>query len=115
MKPELLENGKCDAVYDRGAFEAIYESDREAYVKTVLPLLTSDFRYVLNVYEYEDEVFKGPPRSCKRDEVDRLFAGHSIEGKQSIIELLGDYDFTEYGSSKYNIKGKMTKFIYAIR
>ena len=57
MKPDILENGKCDAVYDRGAFEAIYESDRQAYVRTILSLLTSDFRYILNVYEYEDEVF----------------------------------------------------------
>ena len=57
MKPDILENGKCDAVYDRGAFEAIYESDRQAYVRTILSLLTSDFRYILNVYEYEDEVY----------------------------------------------------------
>ena len=41
MKPDILENGKCDAVYDRGAFEAIYESDRQAYVRTILSLLTS--------------------------------------------------------------------------
>ena len=80
MKPELLEHGKCDAVYDRGAFEAILESDRKSYVQTILPLLSSDFRYLLNVYEYQDEVFKGPPRSCYRQEVTELFSGHSIEG-----------------------------------
>ena len=57
MKVDVLEHGKCDAVYDRGAFEAIYESDRQAYVRTILALLTSDFRYILNVYEYEDEVY----------------------------------------------------------
>ena len=80
MKPELLEHGKCDAVYDRGAFEAILESDRKSYVQTILPLLSSDFRYLLNFYEYQDEVFKGPPRSCDRKEVTELFSGHSIEG-----------------------------------
>ena len=70
MSPKLLVQ-KCDAVYDRGAFEAIFEADREAYVELILKLLKPDFRYILNVFEYQDEIFKGPPRACKQEEVFR--------------------------------------------
>ena len=54
MKVELLED-KCDSVFDRGAFEAIFEADREAYAKLVLSLVKPDFRYILNIYDYEGE------------------------------------------------------------
>ena len=82
MKPDVLDGGKCNAVFDRGAFEALYEADREAYIKTMFSLLTSDFRYILNVYEYEDDVFKGPPRACERKEVARLFSGIEVQGNE---------------------------------
>ena len=47
--------------------------------------------------------------------MNQLFSGHSIEGKQTQTNLLGEFDFTEYGGGVYNIKGTMTKFIYSIR
>ena len=81
MKSDVLDE-KCDAVFDRGAFEAIYEADRNAYVEIMYSLLTPDFRYILNVYEYEDEVFKGPPRACHRQEVTRLFSKASGNQKK---------------------------------
>jgi len=77
MKGELLGVEKCEAVFDRGAFEAIYEADREAYVKLILNFVTPDFRYIVECYEYEGE-YKGPPRSCKKEKVFALFGGHKI-------------------------------------
>ena len=74
MKAELLED-KCDSVFDRGAFEAIFEADREAYAKLVMSLVKPDFRYILNIYDYEGE-YSGPPRSCKKEKVFSLFNGH---------------------------------------
>ena len=77
MKTELLGEKKCEAVFDRGAFEAIYETDREAYVKLILDFVTPDFRYIVECYDYEGE-YKGPPRSCKKEKVFELFRGHKI-------------------------------------
>ena len=120
MKPELLDLKKCDAVYDRGAFEAIFETDRQAYVELILKLLKpADFRYILNVYEYEDEIFKGPPRACKKEEVLRLFNGHKRTTGTNLLqtktELLSQEDYSEYGQTRFNIQGEMTKCIYAIQ
>ena len=57
MKGELLGVKKCEAVFDRGAFEAIYEADREAYVKLILNFVTPDFRYIVECYEYEGYIY----------------------------------------------------------
>merc|ERR1712018_685674 len=101
FKMKLLDGlEKCDAVYDRGAFEAIFEADREAYVQLILNMLKSDFRYILNAYEYQDEVFKGPPRACTREEVVRLFNGHKRDnGLHTKTEILSEEDYREYGRS----------------
>ncbi len=116
MKPSLLGPAKMDAVFDRGAFEAIFEADRQAYVKLMFQFLQPDFRYILNVYEYQDEIFKGPPRACKKDEVLKLFDGISFEGKVSKATILSEEDFSEYGKSRWNIQDPdMKKIIYAIR
>ncbi len=80
MSPDLLDF-KFDAVFDRGAFEAIAEADRKGYIQTILKLLSPDFRYVLNCYEYEDDVFKGPPRSIPRQVVTDMFSGYDLGGE----------------------------------
>ena len=114
MKPELVE--KLDAVFDRGAFEAIFESDRAQYVQLIMQMLKEDFRYILNVYEYEDAIFKGPPRACKKDEVLQLFNGHKFNGKETKATILSEEDFSQYGKDRWNIQDpNMKKFIYAIQ
>jgi hypothetical protein len=113
MKPGLLEV-KCDAVFDRGSFEAIYETDREAYINLILNLLSQDFRYILNVYEYQDPVFKGPPRSADRNQVLKLFTGRKVHGKETKAKILSQDDYSDYGKTRYNIQGDMVKFIYQI-
>jgi len=100
--------GEVDAVYDRGALEAINVCDRPGYVKLMQQIIGKEFRYVLNAYEYDDSVFQGPPRNLPRDEVFNLF-------ESEIVEVLEEADFTEYGREKYNFSGAMTKLIYDIR
>ena len=68
MKPELIGEDKCDSVFDRGAFEAIFEADRESYAKLILQFVKPDFRYILNIYDYGGD-YKGPPRAAKKEEI----------------------------------------------
>ena len=114
MKPGLLPNGPVDAAYDRGAFEAIFEHDREAYIQQMLSFMKPDFRYIVNCFEYDEaEDFKGPPRKCMRAQLCQLFDGHSIQDKVTKTEILSIDDFTEYGV-KWNLKW-MTKIVYGIK
>jgi hypothetical protein len=79
MKPDLV--GKVDAVFDRGAFEAINAADRAAYADLVFRLLAPKFRYVLNGYEYPEGEFRGPPMHVPREEVFKFFQRETPEGK----------------------------------
>jgi len=114
MKAELLED-KCDSVFDRGAFEAIFEADREAYAKLVMSLVKPDFRYILNIYDYEGE-YSGPPRSCKKEKVFSLFNGHKTgPGHESKVELLAQEDALEYFKLRnWNVESSI-KCIYGIK
>ena len=87
MNPAILGEKKCDAVFDRGAFVAIYESDREAYVKLILNLVTPNFRYILNSFDYEGKKTT-PPRSCKKEKLFALFNGHTFDGSDLITNGL---------------------------
>jgi len=100
--------GEVDAVYDRGALEAINVCDRQGYVKLMHQIVGNEFRYVLNAYEYDDSVFQGPPRNLPRDEVFNLF-------ESKFVEVLEEADFSEYGQEKYNLTVPMLKLIYSIR
>jgi len=114
MKSELLGEKKCEAVFDRGAFEAIYETDREAYVKLILNCVSPDFRYILECYEYEGE-YKGPPRSCKKEKVFELFGGHKIgPNLVSKAELLDQEDALEtFKLKKWDVECSV-KNIYGV-
>ena len=79
MKPELI--GQIDAVFDRGAFEAINSGDRAAYADLVFKLLAPRFRYILNGYEYPAGEFRGPPMNVPREEVFKLFGREMSDGK----------------------------------
>jgi hypothetical protein len=73
MVPEIL--GKFEAVFDRGAFEAIDEPDREAYADLILQCLAPKFRYLLNGNEYEAGDYKG----FLREQVFKLFQRNDPE------------------------------------
>lgn len=106
LTPEMV--GEVDAVYDRGALEAINVGDRQGYVKLMQSLLGKEFRYVLNAYEYDDSEFQGPPRNLPRDEVFNLFADFAE------VDILEEADKSDEEALKFNLEW-MTKVIYTIR
>ena len=121
MTPKVFQHEKCNAVFDRGAFEAILECDRSDYVKIILPLLANDFKYILSICDYEDETFVGSV-GC-RQEVKKLFTGHEIgESVRTVVELLEEEIFQTSGlkysdqnTKAINSSGKMMKLVYCIK
>lgn len=122
MTPKVFQHEKCDAVFDRGAFEAILECDRSDYVKKILPLLANDFKYILSICDYEDDTFVGSV-GC-RQEVKKLFTGHEIgESVKTVVEPLEE-EIIQTSGLKYsdqNTKvinstcGNMMKLVYCIK
>ena len=74
--------GTFDAVFDRGALEALNESDRPAYIATIRNLLKDDFSYILTGFDYRPEQMTGPPRPLPLAIVEQLF------GDFARVELL---------------------------
>jgi len=74
--------GTFDAVFDRGALEALNESDRPAYIATIRNLLKDDFSYILTGFDYRPEQKTGPPRPLPLAVVEQLF------GDFARVELL---------------------------
>jgi len=106
LTPSMV--GEVDAVYDRGALEAINVADRPGYVKLMQQIIGKNFRYVLNAYEYDDSMFQGPPRNLPRDEVFNLFADFAD------VDILEESDKSDEGADKFNLEW-MVKVIYTIK
>jgi len=106
LTPSLV--GEMDAVYDRGALEAINVGDRPGYVKLMQQIIGKNFRYVLNAYEYDDSMFQGPPRNLPRDEVFNLFADFAD------VDILEESDKSDEGADKFNLEW-MVKVVYTIK
>jgi thiopurine S-methyltransferase len=100
--------GPVDAVYDRGALEAISVGDRTNYINIMKSLLGKEFRYVLNAYEYDDTVFQGPPRHLPRDQVFNLFKDFCE------VDILEEVDVEGDGPARFNLEW-MVKVIYIIK
>jgi len=105
LTPNML--GPIDAVYDRGALEAINPTDRVNYVTVMKSLLGQEFRYVLNGYEYDDTIFQGPPRNLPRDEVLTLFKEFCD------VDILEEADADKASSDRFQLEW-MVKVIYKI-
>jgi len=115
MKPELIGEDKCDSVFDRGAFEAIFEADRESYAKLILQFVKPDFRYILNIYDYGGD-YKGPPRAAKKEEIFGLFNGHKMGSNVvSKAELLMQEDALDLFKQKGWEVDYAIKNIYGIK
>jgi hypothetical protein len=82
---ELI-NGTIDVVWDRGAFGTITIFEQELYVKTMRRLLSSNFRYLLLVLEFDEDKFEGPPLSQPESKVRSFFSDFcNIEKLESRI------------------------------
>jgi len=106
VTPAIL--GPIDAVYDRGALEAIPAQERTLYVNVMRNLLGPEFRYILNAYEYDDTLFQGPPRNLPRDEVWKLFADFCE------VDILEEVDKSESGMERFQLEW-MVKVIYILK
>ena len=108
MKWELLPFGKVDAVFDRGAFEAIDVSDREAYIEKMLSFLKPEnFRYILNCFHYQDPIFNGPPRPFSPQQVSKYF-------EKCIVKELCNEDYSEQGKFDFGVQNGMRDIHYLI-
>eukprot|EP00092_Neocalanus_flemingeri_P017851 GFUD01019315.1.p1 GENE.GFUD01019315.1~~GFUD01019315.1.p1 ORF type:complete len:229 (+),score=64.68 GFUD01019315.1:90-776(+) len=88
--------GTFDAVFDRGALEAMEESDRPAYISTIQGLLKKDFVYILSGFDYKAEQKTGPPRPLPQPVVEQLF------GQFADVEILTQ-EKEEERAIKWNI------------
>jgi hypothetical protein len=61
-----------EAVWDRGSFGTITYSEQVLYAQTIKRLLAPDFRYLLLVLEFDENIFKGPPFSVSKDRIHEL-------------------------------------------
>jgi len=112
VRPQLI--GRFEAIFDRGAFEAIDEKDREAYSDLIFKILAPKFRIILTGYEYDTNVYEGTPRNVNREEIYKLFGRQSLEnGSSSMVSIVEKADFSEHGK-QFNLK-VMTKFVYLIQ
>ncbi|CAH1268084.1 TPMT [Branchiostoma lanceolatum] len=67
--------GQFDAIWDRGAFVAINEVDRERYIQLMKTLLKPDGRCLMEVMNYDPSLFPGPPHNVPEDELKQLVGG----------------------------------------
>jgi thiopurine S-methyltransferase len=110
VDPQII--GQFEAVFDRGAFEAIDKKDRKAYTDLIFKLLAPKFRIILTGYEYDTDVYGGTPRNVDREEVYNLFGRQNPE-RPSRVSIVEEADFSEHGK-QFNLKA-MTKLIYHIQ
>jgi len=100
--------GPLDAVYDSGALGAININDRINYVQLMKCMLGSEFRYILNAYEYDDTMFQGPPRHLPRDQVFNLFKEFCD------VDILEEVDADNESASRFNLEW-MVRVCYIIK
>jgi len=107
LKTSVEKVGTFDAVFDRGALEAIEEEDRLEYISTVKVLLKEDFVYILCGFDYKPEQKAGPPRPLPLHVVEQLF------GEFATVELLSQ-EKEEDRAIKWNIPN-LIRNTYLIR
>ncbi|XP_071964897.1 probable thiopurine S-methyltransferase [Antedon mediterranea] len=77
--------GMVDAIWDRGALEAIDVDQREFYLKLMLSILKLDGVYLLHCFEFPDGAFETGPHEIKQNEIVEMF------GPKCSVDKLEDY------------------------
>jgi len=72
VSPELV--GNVDAVWDRGSFVALSFDARPRYVALLKSLSGKSFRYLLQAWEYDTNLYPGPPHSVTLSDMETFFA-----------------------------------------
>ncbi|XP_071962712.1 probable thiopurine S-methyltransferase [Antedon mediterranea] len=71
MKKDII--GQFDCIWDRGSLVAMEKADRQKYICTMIPLMASDCRYLLAVYDYDSTKASGPPFDVPNSVVAELY------------------------------------------
>jgi len=102
--------GHIDAVYDRGALEAINVEDRDQYVNIMKSSLQGkDFRYLLHGFEYDITKFQGPPRALHKDLIRDMFGDFcdvSVLFEDTNVEYKKAFNLDELVQVIYLLKPK---------
>jgi len=65
---------QCDLIYDRASLVALPHEMRKDYAKVVRDVLKQGGKYLLIVYEYNQNEMAGPPFSISEDEIKVLYS-----------------------------------------
>ena len=103
-----------DTVWDRSALSSIPPQYRPFYAEAVKKLLMlENFRYLLLVYEYEDDIVKGPPYSVTENHIRDLFSDVASISKLHEKAMIFD---SRFRSNKFSeSKTEMNEVLYFIR
>ncbi|RMZ94256.1 thiopurine S-methyltransferase [Brachionus plicatilis] len=76
-----------DCVWDRGALVALPKEQRKKFAQIVCSILKPEFRYILDAFDYDSNLYQGPPHVVTLEEIQILY------GSKCKIELI---DKNEY-------------------
>ena len=96
---KLNEESKYDFIYDRASLVALPQSMRDEYVAVVSRALRSKGKYLLIVYEYDQNEMQGPPFSIDNNEVQRLYEN------QFLIKLIRSDELINENTRLSAVKG----------
>ncbi|XP_070556820.1 probable thiopurine S-methyltransferase isoform X2 [Ptychodera flava] len=78
--------GQVDAIWDRGAFNAIMYKERRKYGEMILPMMKADTRYLLLTSIYDKSQMTAPPQCIPIEEVLEIF------GARCTVQKIAEYD-----------------------
>ncbi len=67
---------KYHHIYDRAALVALPLEMRKRYAKVITDVLQKGGKYLLVVYEYNQDEMSGPPFSVSKNEIEKLYGDH---------------------------------------
>lgn len=84
------EKESYDLIYDRASLVALPETMRQTYSEVVTKALKPQGKYILIVYEYNQDEMAGPPFSISDEEIRRLYQGNFSISLLESENLSGD-------------------------
>ncbi|RNA26972.1 thiopurine S-methyltransferase, partial [Brachionus plicatilis] len=60
-------------IWDRGSLVALPKNLRIKYAEHMLGLLDEKFKYLIDTYDYDQQLYPGPPHSVQMEEIQKLY------------------------------------------
>ncbi|XP_076079485.1 putative thiopurine S-methyltransferase [Mytilus galloprovincialis] len=67
--------GQFNGIWDRGSLVAINRQDRQKYSTLMKSLMAPDCQYLLDTYDYNEELWPGPPHYVSVEQIQSLYGG----------------------------------------